>query len=414
MTEAVALESPSAAPTGTGERIHSLDVLRGIALLGILLMNVQSMGMIGAAYFNPTAWGDLEGINRAVWSVCHIFADQKFMFLFSMLFGAGIVLFAEHAQAKGRKPAGLHYRRTFWLIVFGMLHAYFLWYGDILVTYGLCALGVYLFRRLPAWWLVFFAFACFAVGFGVNLLAGLTIPWWDAAQLEQMRDEMWRPTAEVMNAELEAYRGGYAAQMPTRALGSLGMQTGAFVFFLLWRAAGAMFLGMALYKWRVFSAARSNLFYGTLAVVGLGLGLPTIAWGVLQHFEHHWSFEYSFFLGSLYNYAGSIAVGLGYVGLALFLFRTRASWKIWKVLAAVGRMAFTNYICQTILVTWVFYGHGLGLFGDVPRIGQFGIVMAVWAIQLTLSPIWLRNFRFGPLEWCWRSLTYWKRQPFRN
>ena len=127
-------------PVAPGERIRSLDVLRGFAVLGILIMNVQSFSMPGAAYLNPTAWGDLTGINLAVWLAGHVLADQKFLTLFSILFGAGVCLFAERAEARSGRSAAVHYRRMFWLLVFGLAHAYFLWVGDILVPYALCGL----------------------------------------------------------------------------------------------------------------------------------------------------------------------------------------------------------------------------------------------------------------------------------
>ena len=135
-------------PVSSSDRIVSLDVLRGFAVLGILIMNIQSYSMIGAAYLNPNAFGDLTGLNKWVWILSHIFADSKFITIFSILFGAGIVLFTNKAAEKGRSAAGLHYRRTFWLFVIGLMHAYLLWYGDILVIYALCALFVFLFRRL--------------------------------------------------------------------------------------------------------------------------------------------------------------------------------------------------------------------------------------------------------------------------
>src|SRR5258708_23123865 len=129
------------------ERIVPMDVLRGFALLGILVMNIQLFAMVEAAYDNPTAYGDLNGANFLVWLLSHLFADQKFISIFSMLFGAGIVLMWRKAERSGARPARLHYRRMGWLILFGLLHAYLLWYGDILYAYGICGLFVCLFRR---------------------------------------------------------------------------------------------------------------------------------------------------------------------------------------------------------------------------------------------------------------------------
>ena len=134
-------------PVTGAERIISLDILRGVAVLGILLMNIQSFSMIGAAYINPTAYGDLTSINRMVWILSHLLANSKFMSIFSLLFGAGVILFTERAIEKGRKASAFHYRRMMWLLIFGFIHAYLIWYGDILVAYSLCAFLVYLFRN---------------------------------------------------------------------------------------------------------------------------------------------------------------------------------------------------------------------------------------------------------------------------
>src|SRR5438876_8709067 len=134
-------------PVAETERIVPMDVLRGFALLGILVMNIQSFAMVEVAYDNPTAYGDLKGANFLVWLLSHLLADQKFISIFSMLFGAGIVLMWQKAESSGARPARLHYRRVGWLILFGLLHAYLLWHGDILYAFGMCGLFVYLFRR---------------------------------------------------------------------------------------------------------------------------------------------------------------------------------------------------------------------------------------------------------------------------
>jgi len=148
------VDSVRAQPAADPERIVPIDVLRGFALLGILVMNIQSFAMPDAAYMNPTAYGDLSGANFAVWLLSHVFADQKFMTIFSMLFGAGIVLMTSRAEARQGRSAALHYRRMGALWVIGMLHAYLLWYGDILYSYAMCGLLVYLFRNFRPRWLM--------------------------------------------------------------------------------------------------------------------------------------------------------------------------------------------------------------------------------------------------------------------
>ncbi|NQZ12499.1 MAG: hypothetical protein HRT35_35545, partial [Algicola sp.] len=152
-----------ASPIQQTTRINHLDILRGFALLGILLMNIQGFSMPGAAYLNPTAWGDLQGINLFVWSFSHLFADQKFMGLFSILFGAGICLFADRAEAKYGKSAALHYKRNLWLLLFGLIHAHFIWYGDILYSYALCSFWVYLLRNKSVRFLLISALLCLSI-----------------------------------------------------------------------------------------------------------------------------------------------------------------------------------------------------------------------------------------------------------
>ena len=151
-------------PVTETERIVPMDVLRGFALLGILVMNIQSFAMVGYVYDNPTAYGDLNGANFLVWLLSHLLADQKFLSIFSMLFGAGIVLIWQKAEGSGARPTRLHYRRVGWMILFGLLHAYLLWYGDILYTYGMCGLFVYLFRRSSPRTLVLSSLALATIG----------------------------------------------------------------------------------------------------------------------------------------------------------------------------------------------------------------------------------------------------------
>ena len=191
------------------------------------------------------------------------------------------------------------------------------------------------------------------------------------------------------------------------------MQTNAFLFWSGWRAGGLMLIGMALFKWRILSAARSDRFYGWMVAIGLLVGLPVIATGVVQNFAHQRRFEYSFFLGWQFNHWGSLFVAAAYLGLVMLSIRRLPGLRIWERLAAVGRMAFTNYILHSVLCTFIFYGHGLGLYGQVGRAGQQLVVLGVWIVQLAISPWWLARFRFGPLEWLWRSLTYWRLQPLR-
>lgn len=404
---------PIVAPVGAGDRIVSIDVLRGFAVLGILIINIQSFSMIFSAYLNPMSFGDLTGINRWVWILSHVLANMKFMTIFSLLFGAGIILFTQKAESKGLKPAGLHYRRTLWLLIIGLAHAYLLWHGDILVTYALCALWVYLFRRKTPKTLLIIAFILILIPSLLYFFFGWSIPFWPEESM-QNNMQMWAPTAEQMSYELEAYRSGWIGQMDHRIPSSIALQTFVFLIFHGWRVTGLMLIGMALFKSNVLSAARSKKFYKWMFTVGLVIGLSLIITGVIRNFSEGWTLKYSMFYGWQFNYWGSLGMAAAYIALIMLVCQSAKFIAIKTRLAAAGRMAFTNYLLQTIICTTIFYGHGLGLFGKVERWGQALIMIGIWILILFISPIWLKHFRFGPVEWLWRTLTYLKAQPMRR
>ncbi len=401
----------SAGPIPESERIASIDVLRGVAVLGILVMNIQSFAMIGAAYMNPTAYGSLEGVNWWVWYLGHLLADQKFWTIFSMLFGAGIVVMSARAGATGRSAIGIHYRRMAWLLLFGLMHAHLLWYGDILYFYALCGMVAYPLRRLPPWALIGLGLVAISIGYAISLGSGIAIR--SGHIPAEVMQEAWNPPLDAVVRETVAYRGGWLEQMPHRVPSAIFFETFLFLFFIGWRTGGLILVGMALYKLGVFSAARSRAFYTVL--VGLGaLAVPVIMYGVRRNVEAGWDITYSFFHGTHYNLWASIFVALGWVGLVMLACKSGAIRPLTRPLADVGRMALTCYLMQTIICTTIFYGHGFGFFGKLERWQQLLIVLAVWAFLLVAAPLWLRYFRFGPFEWLWRSLTYWKVQPMRR
>jgi uncharacterized protein len=410
--EAVGMEHTpiTPAPVTLTERIGAIDTLRGFAVLGILIMNIQSFALAGAAYLNPTAFGDFSGVNRWVWIISHIIADKKFMTIFSMLFGAGIVLMTGRIEARGRSACGIHYRRTVWLLVIGLLHAYLLWYGDILFTYGLCALLVYLFRRLSPGKLLAIGLVSFAIGSLTFLFFGLSIRYWPPEAIQNTM-KSWNPGMEVITEELEALRSGWLGQMKMRITQSLFMQTFYFLMQAGWRSGGLMLIGMAFYKWDILTGRRSKRFYWWLIAIGCVIGLPLVIIGVYRNFSAGWSLEYSMFLGSQFNYWGSIFVSSAFIGVVMLVSISDLYRRLTGILAAVGRMALTNYLMQTVICTTLFYGHGFGLYGRVERMWHPLIIVAVWIPQLVWSPLWLKHFRFGPAEWLWRTLTYRKPQP---
>ncbi len=404
-------KSNIAQPAPPTKRIVAIDMLRGFALLGILVMNIQAFAMPFPAYFNPTAYGNLTGANYWVWMLSHIFADQKFMTIFSLLFGAGIILLTSRLEERSKSAWKIHYQRNFWLLLFGLAHAYLFWSGDILVLYALCAFVVFWFRKLSPRWLIVLGLLSLTVPSALVWFGGATMQYWPPElQVEMLAD--WQPDDALLQAELAAYRGGWLAQMEARVPRSLEINTYAFFFWGFWRASGLMLMGMALYKWGIVSAKRSPLFYGVMMAIGLLVGLSFVAYGAQQNFAHGWDIAYSRFgAGFQFNYWASLLVSGGYIGLVMLWTQWGGLAKLQIALAAVGRMALSNYLLHTLIATIIFYGHGFGLFGSVERTGQILIVVAIWLSQIIWSPIWLHYFRFGPAEWLWRSLTYWKLQP---
>jgi len=223
----------------------------------------------------------------------------------------------------------------------------------------------------------------------------------------------WQPDPQALDEEVAAYRGGWLAQMEMRLPAALEMHGFVYPVWGFWRAAGMMLLGMALYRSGVITGQAPGQLYWRLLLAALCAGLPLVAFGIHWNFRNEWGVS-SMFLGSQFNYWGSVLAGLGWMAGVILLLQYNLLRAVTDRLAAVGRMAFTNYIMQTVLCGLIFYGHGLGWFGDVSRAGQLAIVLCIWTLQLLWSPVWLRHFRFGPLEWLWRSLTYWQVQPMRH
>ncbi|MBV8673282.1 MAG: DUF418 domain-containing protein, partial [Acidobacteriaceae bacterium] len=388
--------------------------MRGVALLGILAMNIQDFSMIQQAYMNPLAYGDLHGWNYAVWYVCALLAEMKFMSIFSMLFGAGVYLMTSRIEASGRDPGPIHYRRMGWLAVFGCLHGYLLWTGDILFTYALGGAFAYLARKWQPKTLIISGLLFTAVSTVLFVGSYATLPYWPKQNVDQMRENMWMPSRQTVAKELAVYRAGWLGEEKNRAIENLNNQIQGNIFVAFWRAYGLMLVGMGLFKLGVFSAKLPSRVYGWFLAVGTVAGIPLTAFGIHQHFAHHWELRQVFFLDYQYKYWLSLLVCLFWIGLVMLICRKRWLPGTQRRLGAVGRMAFTNYLTHTIVCTFLFYGWGLGLYGKISRTGQFGIVLAIWAAQLIISPWWLDRFQFGPFEWIWRSLTYWKLQPMRK
>jgi uncharacterized protein len=394
------------APVSPKERIAVLDLLRGFAVLGILAMNIQFFAMPGAAYFNPTAYGDLTGVNLAVWFVSHVFFDIKFISMFSMLFGAGILLMLERNEKRGVERTGrLHMRRMGWLLLFGLVHAYLLWAGDVLYTYAVCGAIFWLFRKRSPVTLLRLAVVMLAVGMALWGFLGFTMPYWPEEARADMQAD-WAPDQEEIAEEVATMQGSWLEQMPLRAQGAFFMQLPGFLMFGLWRVGAMMFLGMAMLSSGFLTGNWGSDRYRKVAMWTGLLGLALVLFGVRENFAHGWSLEYSMFFGLLWNFAGGTLLAVCYASVLIYVWKQGWLRGLTRRLESVGRMAFTNYILQTVVCTLIFNGHGLGLFGQVERGQQALVVLAVWALILVGSPIYLQRYGQGPLEKLWRRLTY--------
>jgi uncharacterized protein len=412
-------------PVRPGERIASIDVLRGVALLGILSINIWGFALPYVVFNDPSAAGGWDAVNRGVWMVFHLLAEQKMMSLFSMLFGAGLIVMVRRSDARNTSLLGIYYRRIAWLLVFGLLHAYLLWTGDILVPYALCGLVLYPFRRLRPrtqiilGLLVFFSQVAMTAGLGLLLLnlREATGPDNDRGpdelrELRQTLEDNLFPPRDI-EKQIDEHREGYVPQFWRRASDNINVETGEFLLWAGPRAGGLMLVGMALMQLGVFAATRSYRFYVRLMLAGYGLGLPLVAYGIYDMMTHDFDFLRQDLISGHFNYVGSLLVALGHVGLVMLICKAGLLSWLTSRLAAVGRMALSNYLMQTIVCTTLFEGWGFGLFGRLDRLELLGVVASIWLVQLVISPWWLRRFRFGPMEWLWRSLTYGRVYPLR-
>jgi uncharacterized protein len=389
-------------------RIRSLDILRGVGVLGMLAVHIQLFAFPSLARWNPTAYGDFTGLNWWVWLATSLLADGKFITIFAMLLGVSIVMMAGEAGDRAVPAWRVHMRRMTVLLILGLLHAYLLWYGDMLVPLALSGAVVFFARRLSPGRLLVLGGLAFATASVLSFALTWSTAQSDAAALAAWRAE-WTPRPEITNLEIAQYRGNWAAQMTQRVPAALETQTVAFVTRLLWQMTGLMLIGMALFKLDVLSAARSGVFYQRMGILGFGTGILLNSLGLWRSAATGWDLLDFVLVSQQLHYWGNLFVALGWVALVLLLYQR--GWPLRSV-EAVGRMALTNYLLQSVICTTIFYGHGLGLFGRVDRAGQLAIVVGIWAFQLLASVAWLRYFAVGPVEWLTRWLVFRRRPSF--
>ena len=395
-------------PVASGERVASLDVLRGLALLGILIANMMFFAQpLDESGMRSGLW--LGWYDRIADWLALLFVEGKFYPLFSILFGLGFSIQMERAKSRALAPDAVYRRRLFVLMGFGLAHGVFLWDGDVLFAYGLCGFALMLFRDRKPRTLMIWAAALiilpalfyFLVGFLLLLLQGN----------REFAEALQEDPAERYELIRAYVTGGYGDAVIHR-LGELVftiliiliMAPGFLGLFLIGLLAGSQriltdvaehrgFL-TRIFRFCLVLGLAGNLLGASMMVAAAGgsnFGLLFLGIGVISIF-------------------GPVLTAAYIAGIVL-LMDARPSVPVLRALAAAGRMALSNYLAQSLIATTLFYGYGFGLAGDVGRLGTMGIALLVFAAQVLFSMIWLRHFRHGPMEWLWRTLTYRARQP---
>jgi len=430
-----------AAPVAQQDRIIIIDSLRGIALLGILLMNIPFFGLPEPSYDNLVLNNELGTINEKAWYYINWFLEGSQRAIFSMLFGAGIILFITRLEKRvqGMMPAEYFIRRQLWLLFFGLVNAFvLLWPGDILFQYAICGIIVFVFRRMPVKGLLVAAGICLLLMTvrenrdlykdKMMISRGEAVAKLDTSKIKLNDVQKERLGAmngmkersdtaglkKEMKKNLRQLRGSYLEVYNNLSNASTNVEF-YYTYYGLWDVLLFMFIGMAFFKNGVLTGNASVKIYWALFIIGLGGGLfisylrlqPMIKYQ-FNNFEmiKHKAFEY-------YEISRTFR-SLGIFGLIMLLYKSGLFKWLFALLRPVGQMAFTNYLMQSFMCNLFFLGIGFGMIGKLQRYEIYYVVIVVWVIEIAWSHLWLRFFRFGPLEWLWRSLTYWKKQPMKK
>lgn len=395
------------------DRYLTLDAMRGFAVMGILAMNIIAFAMPEWAYVTPIAYGGLSTENQISWIFSFIFIDGKMRGLFSLLFGASMMLIIERAQAKGESAAKIHYSRMFWLALFGLAHYFFLWFGDILFLYASVGCIAFRFRnwqpeRLIKWALIIFGLGVLFWGLQ---LGGLQILQYFATQpnadadMVARYDEIIRSNDFDLNVadELALHRGAYWPIVSEKL--SEWYTPLAAVLQSIAETLPLMMIGMAMKKNGFITGEWDTPIYILWArkLVPGGLIASAALAGYLVAVDYDLIDSLAVFLA--WSAIPRLMLTVGYAALLILLIGRISHQKFIKRVAATGQAAFTNYLGTSILMTTLFYGYGFGFFGHVSRIALWPVVFAMWALMLLWAQPWLTRYRYGPLEWLWRSLA---------
>ena len=407
-------------PVAVAERITAMDVLRGFALLGILLMNIEGMaGPLSAAMggVDPA----LTGADRVVDTLIYLLVQGKFYPLFSLLFGMGFAVMLARAQAREQPFFAVYLRRILSLLAIGLVHAWLIWAGDILVAYALIGFVLLLFyrrtpmERLVGWgvfWMLLPSVFMLLMG-ALGSLAQLSPE--SAADVQARLQEQGEYFAALNEAQRQAYGSGSFAEATARRMEDFA-ETFAYIGFYGWFVLGLFLLG----AWFVRSGAiaRPQAWPRTHAALRwvalpVGLVLTVLAWWRVPN-TFYAGFDFGTMLAASMQMIGGALMALGYLGWLVRALQAAnpAGWPSW--LAPAGRMALSNYLMQSLVMTLVFYHYGLGLFEQVPRAWQAPLAIGFFLLQAVFSRWWLGRFHMGPVEWLWRAATYGRLPPMRR
>lgn len=392
------------------DRIHSIDIVRGTALLGLLPMNILGFALPFASYLNPSAFQGDWWFTYFSHFIVRVFIDQKMMGLFSFLFGCSIALIVSRNKAKGRRAGVLHYVRNFWLLIFGALHFICIWEGDILLVYAGIALLIYPLYFLSLKVLLSIA----AVMWGFALYATLSFSNQLSLLVQNATESVaiWAPDANMIKQEsarlLQSYSSLISERTQETKLFSDSVSKGVLNWFLvdaLLRACALILAGMAIGKSQ-FWYTKTNLSTFKIAIFLVCFAWTLSALGFIYADTHQWQLAESFVPYTLSNNIAVLLCVAGYIVLIKWWTENSSSNWLKGALANCGKMALSNYLAQSILMTTIFYGYGLALYQSLNRLELWGVVFVTCALQLGWSVWIMRRYSHGPFEALWRKLSF--------
>ena len=420
MSTLVVSDESLVAPVQQAERIEIVDILRGFALFGILLVNMALFSYPFQSILFPAA-PEMPWYDRAATWLIHFLGEGKFYALFSMLFGLGMILLMERIEARGRRFVPFYMRRLLALLLIGLVHAFLIWPGDILIIYALLGFPLLLFRKarprtLLIWAVILIAIPLLFMAAATGLVALGSMTPEGAQQIGQSFAVTKAGYLADVARGVEVYAGGNFLEITAqRAYDYMSM--GLISLFALGFNVLAMFLVGAWFgKRRVFHDLDAHRpLLRRLLLWGLAVGLlgnamyATLIMGIPRY-----DASIELLIATVAQGIGAPLLMLAYVA-AIALLALRPTWgRRLSVLAPVGQMALTNYLLESIICTLIFYGYGLALFGRVGAAWGIVLTVAIYLLLIPFSHWWMKRFLYGPAEWLWRSLTYWKPQPMRR